>query len=66
VSGGKTKFKRTWGDIALADNWRLEGKKASKLKRVRKVKKKKRRMIFMLIHNLIHKPISLKYQQTKK
>ena len=32
VSGGKTKFKRTWGDIALADNWRLEGKKGFKTK----------------------------------
>ncbi|WP_444544424.1 type IX secretion system periplasmic lipoprotein PorW/SprE [Psychroflexus planctonicus] len=30
ISSGKTKFKRTWGDIALDDNWRLEGKKASK------------------------------------
>lgn len=29
ISGGKAKFKRVWGDLELADNWRLEGKKAS-------------------------------------
>lgn len=29
LSSGKNKFKRVWGDIALADNWRLKGRKAS-------------------------------------
>ena len=29
ISSGKSKFKKVWGDIELADNWRLEGKKAT-------------------------------------
>lgn len=27
ISSGKSKFRKTWGDIELADNWRLEAKK---------------------------------------
>lgn len=29
LGSGKNKFKKVWGDIQLADNWRLEGKKAT-------------------------------------